>query len=177
MAAAGQATKREHAVLAETIDELPSDTKNLSRLTGRDLVVRTQHHDARAVGNIVEHRAHRSLDRTISTEPGRERSRIRPDGRIRWVKRGRCSASNHALIVPYLQYRQPLSYRAGCAPYWGVVGAPPACGGMSLSRMGERRHNARITGRSDPAGLGAGDLVAAALAASQAISAEITIAN
>ncbi len=65
---ARQATERKHSVGAQSIDELASDAEDVGSLRGGDLVVSAKHHDACAVGDIVEHGAHSQFDRRVTVE-------------------------------------------------------------------------------------------------------------
>lgn len=67
VAAAGQATEGEHSIGAESVDELTGDAEEVGGLGGGDFVLGAEHHDAGAVGHVVEYRAHGDLDRRVAT--------------------------------------------------------------------------------------------------------------
>nr|WP_255432323.1 hypothetical protein [Cellulomonas sp. SLBN-39] len=73
MAAAWQAAEREDAVLAEPVDELPRDPEDLRSLGRGHLVLGSQHHDPRTVGDVVKHRAHGGLDGCVTHDPVSQR--------------------------------------------------------------------------------------------------------
>ena len=63
VAAAGKTTERQHLVLAQAIDVLPSDSKYPRRLRRSDLVFGAQHHDKFACRDVIEHRPNKPTDR------------------------------------------------------------------------------------------------------------------
>ena len=52
-----------------SVDELAGDPEDVGGLGGGDFVLGSEHHDACAVGDLVEHRAHGGLDRGVAAEP------------------------------------------------------------------------------------------------------------
>lgn len=96
VATVGQTTKREHAVLAEPINELARDTEDVSSLRGSDLILGTQHEDPRAVGHVVEHRAHCGLKGSVAGETPGQVPRVGPDRGVDWVEGRRERSVSHA---------------------------------------------------------------------------------
>ena len=95
VATVGQATEREHAVLAEPINELARDTEDVSSLRGSDLILGTQHEDPRAVGHVVEHRAHCGLKGSVAGETPGQVPRVGPDRGVDWVEGRRERSVSH----------------------------------------------------------------------------------
>lgn len=91
VAASGQTAERQHAVLAQAVDELAGHSEHLGSSRRADLVLGSQHDDTRPVGDVVEHGAHGRLDRRVADELLSEVLSTRADGRIGRVEsRGEC---------------------------------------------------------------------------------------
>lgn len=58
----------EHAVLAESVNELAGHAEDVRSLGGCDFVIGPEHNDSGAMGDIVEHRTHGCLDRHVAIQ-------------------------------------------------------------------------------------------------------------
>lgn len=100
MTTSGKPTEGKYAVLAEPIYELAGHTHEFRGLSRCDLILSTQDHDARPVGDGIEHRTHRNLDRSVAVQSLCEALGVRANGRVYRVECGGKWAHGHDFTLP-----------------------------------------------------------------------------